>query len=122
LNREDWTPQEDATLIFHQKSYGNCWAKITPFLPGRSSNAIKNRWCWMRRNRSHLPRDTPPPPPTTESSLGLWEEALDLPVAPEFDENDMFHSGTPEWPFFAQKDLMFDKFDMCSATGDFSLQ
>jgi hypothetical protein len=128
LNREDWTPQEDATLVFHQNSCGNCWAKMTAFLPRRSSNSIKNRWCWLMRNRSHLSREVPPPPPAAEPSLepcwppGLWGEALDLPVAPEFFENDMFDPPPSEWSFLAQKDLMLDKFELCGATGEFSWQ
>jgi hypothetical protein len=60
LNRDNWTSQEDAILIFQQKSCGNCWSKISHFLPRRSANAIKNRWCWLMRHRSHAD-DAPPP-------------------------------------------------------------
>jgi hypothetical protein len=123
LNREDWTPPEDAILVFQQKSCGNCWAKITAFLPRRSANAIKNRWCWLMRNRSHLPRDVPLPPPAEPCwPPELWGEALDLPVAPEFFEPDMFNPTPPDWSFLAQKDLMLDKFELCGATGEFSCQ
>ena len=51
LTRDDWTPQEDATLLHIHKLHGNAWAKIASFLPGRSSNAVKNRFNWLSRRR-----------------------------------------------------------------------
>lgn len=56
LNRDNWTPHEDALLLYNQQIYGNCWSKIMQFLPGRSSNSVKNRWCWLTRHRSHPPK------------------------------------------------------------------
>lgn len=54
LTRDDWTPQEDAILLHVHKSHGNSWARIAAFLPGRSSNAVKNRYNWLARR--HLPQ------------------------------------------------------------------
>ncbi|OHS98566.1 Myb-like DNA-binding domain containing protein [Tritrichomonas foetus] len=54
LTRDDWTPQEDATLLHIHKLHGNAWAKIASFLPGRSSNAVKNRFNWL--SRRHFPQ------------------------------------------------------------------
>lgn len=51
LNKDNWTPQEDAILIQQQRLHGNVWSKISKFLPGRSSNNIKNRWSWLSRHR-----------------------------------------------------------------------
>jgi hypothetical protein len=51
LTREIWTPQEDLLLLTQQKTLGNSWAKIASQLPGRSSNAVKNRWCWLIRHQ-----------------------------------------------------------------------
>lgn len=51
LIRDDWTEKEDQQIIELQQRYGNLWTKISQFIPGRSSNAIKNRYNWlMRRN------------------------------------------------------------------------
>ena len=51
LKKNDWNAQEDLLLINLQKVYGNSWAKISKSLPGRSANAIKNRWSWLSRHR-----------------------------------------------------------------------
>ena len=56
LKRDNWTPQEDALLLMSQRRFGNQWSKIMQFLPRRSCNAVKNRFCWLTRNRTHPPR------------------------------------------------------------------
>ena len=44
LNAGDWSEAEDKELLAAQAELGNAWTKISLRIPGRSENAIKNRW------------------------------------------------------------------------------
>uniref|UniRef100_A0A7S3EFQ1 Uncharacterized protein n=1 Tax=Rhodosorus marinus TaxID=101924 RepID=A0A7S3EFQ1_9RHOD len=49
LDKKPWTPKEDETILRLQRLYGNSWVRIANSLPGRSDNAIKNRFYLLKK-------------------------------------------------------------------------
>jgi hypothetical protein len=126
LNRDIWTPQEDAILLFQQKTQGNCWSKIAELIPHRSANALKNRWCWLARHNAAEPGKGKRELASTEKEADCdefvqvkspeWSDALDLSGIPEWLSSDFIESAVDGWPSWNQRDCQWDKNDLFGFT------
>lgn len=94
VRKGGWTRAEDELILRLQSKHGNAWAKITAHLPGRTDNAVKNRF-WsamrskMRKNGAETKRHYPKEQQLHEQEHLEEESSADEQEDFEYDVADM---------------------------------
>ncbi|EJK62276.1 hypothetical protein THAOC_17118 [Thalassiosira oceanica] len=52
--KDEWSPHEDFSIVSLLFRLGTKWSVITPFIPGRTDNGIKNRFHNLRRRHEKV--------------------------------------------------------------------
>jgi hypothetical protein len=80
---ESWSREEDRILIERVAEIGPHWFRMTPFLPGRSNHAIKNRWYTHLRPKDSLGTEQSPQTENLPKCPIIIRIEGDRPVAPK---------------------------------------
>ena len=64
-----FSAEEERVVIELQADFGNKWAKIARYLPGRTDNDVKNFWS-ARRKRLERILQSPTPTPKSQKNKG----------------------------------------------------
>ncbi|ERN00178.1 hypothetical protein AMTR_s00111p00072510 [Amborella trichopoda] len=85
-----FSPEEERIVIELQAKFGNKWARIATYLPGRTDNDVKNFWSTRQKRLARtlqVAAPLPPPPPPCKALrplIGSSEPAAKAPVFEDF--------------------------------------
>lgn len=114
IKRGAWSEDEDAMVICLHKAIGNRWSEMAKQVPGRTDNAIKNRWNSTLRKRADQVDVTYPQPAVYSAS----NDRLELILSPQQSMKSDTHCSTvstdpvPSSPVTPTKMIVGDDFDL----------
>ncbi|KAH9606428.1 hypothetical protein KSS87_015071 [Heliosperma pusillum] len=71
IKKDAWTSEEELALMNAHRTYGNKWAELAKYLPGRTDNAIKNHWNSSLKKKLDFYLATGKLPPASKNNLQM---------------------------------------------------
>ncbi|TMW95174.1 hypothetical protein EJD97_009272 [Solanum chilense] len=83
-NGVKFSAEEERTVIELQAQFGNKWARIATYMPGRTDNDVKNFWSSRQKRLAKILRNSVPQPSKPQKDIS--KEAPDLLKVPSVEE------------------------------------